>query len=242
LRLKILTQMKRLFFGIITVALIIGCSSRENTMTLNGEVRGLKKGTLLLQKIEDTVLVSVDSVTVDGSGVFSFSEEIDSPEIYYLYLRLKDGTLRDDRITFFGEPSEITIITNLKNFGTNPKISGSTNQDKLSEYKRLIDRYNDKNLELIREQMESDQTNDSVQAVLQTKQNNIVKGKYLATVNFALNHPDYEVSPYLLLSEVFDANIKYLDTVYKALTPKIKDSKYGKQLESFIVKRKKLSE
>jgi len=42
-----------------------------------------------------------------------------------------------------------------------------------------------------------------------------------------------------MLSEVYDANVKYLDTVYKSLTPKIKDSKYGIALESFIQERKK---
>ncbi len=42
-----------------------------------------------------------------------------------------------------------------------------------------------------------------------------------------------------MLSEVSNANIKYLDTVYVNLTPKIKDSKYGKALESFIIERKK---
>ena len=67
---------------------------------------------------------------------------------------------------------------------------------------------------------------------------NSLSSKYLATVNFALNNKDKEVAPYLLLTEIYDANIKYLDTVYTSLTPKIKDSKYGTLLESFISERK----
>ena len=58
------------------------------------------------------------------------------------------------------------------------------------------------------------------------------------TVNFAMNHKEYELAPYLMLSEIYNSNTKYLDTVYKALTPKIKDSKYGKSLESFIKSNK----
>ncbi|QNJ98280.1 DUF4369 domain-containing protein [Constantimarinum furrinae] len=235
--------MKQFFFGIIVILIVASCSSNENKMILTGEVNGLKKGTLLLQKIEDTLVVTVDSVMIDGNSSFYFSEEIVSPEIFYLYLRLKDGTLRDDRITFFGEPSEIHITTTLKDFGTSPKITGSLNQDKIQEYNKLIARYNDKNLELIQKNLAAgQQKSDSAIRAFQKQQNDIVKGKYLATVNFALNHPDYEMSPYLILSEVFDANIKYLDTVYKALTPKIKDSKYGKQLESYIENRKNLTE
>ncbi len=57
------------------------------------------------------------------------------------------------------------------------------------------------------------------------------------TVNFAMNHQEYELAPYLMLSEIYNSNTKYLDTVYKSLTPKIKDSKYGKALESLIQSR-----
>jgi len=59
-------------------------------------------------------------------------------------------------------------------------------------------------------------------------------------VNFALNNKDYEVAPYLAVSEIFDANIKYLDTIQKSLSPEVRDSKYGKSLTDFIKERRKL--
>ena len=43
-----------------------------------------------------------------------------------------------------------------------------------------------------------------------------------------------------MVSHVNDTKLVYLDSVYNNLTPKIKDSKYGKDLESLIVSRKKL--
>ena len=110
-------------------------------MHLTGHVDGLKKGTLLLQRIEDTLLVSVDSVMVNGDSNFEFSKEIESPEIYYLYLRLKDGTLIDERIPFFAEPGEISIKTSLKNLAVNARVEGSKNQDALNDYKKLLNRY-----------------------------------------------------------------------------------------------------
>ena len=58
------------------------------------------------------------------------------------------------------------------------------------------------------------------------------------TINFAINNKDSEVAPYLALSEIYDANIKYLDTINNQLTPKVKASKYGKQLQDYINKRK----
>lgn len=95
---------------ILSIALLVifmtSCSHNDKLMHLSGEVKGLKKGTLLLQKIEDTSLVTVDSVGILGDSRFEFSEEIDSVQMYYLYVRLINGELRDDRIPFFAEPGE----------------------------------------------------------------------------------------------------------------------------------------
>ena len=229
------------YFLIVSAVLLtlIGCSSDADKMTLSGHVKGLKKGTLVLQKIEDTILISVDSVEIDGDAAFTFSEKIVSPEVYYLHLKLNDGILRDDRIAFFAENSEIHIESDLKNFGIAAKITGSENNDLLNKYKQIMNRYADKNLELIEQRLTLSKTElDSLGPILDKKQKALLASKYLATINYAINKKDFEVAPYLMLTEVFDANIKYLDTVYGVLTPKIKDSKYGKDLESFIKDRK----
>ena len=219
---------------------VLSCTKDTEMMNLTGTVKGLKKGTILFQKFEDTVLVTIDSVIVDGNSNFTFSDMVESPEIYYLYVRLKDGTLRDDRITFFAENSDINIKTNLKNFGSAAIVTGSKNDSILKQFLKIKDRYVIRNLSLIEERLKLDQViKDSSAIKIEQRQRALNTNKYLATINFALNHKDYELAPYLVLSEVYDANVKYLDTVYKALTPKIKDSKYGKELESFIVNRKK---
>jgi hypothetical protein len=210
-------------------------------MQLTGTVNGLKKGTLLLQKIEDTMVVSVDSVVVDGDPNFRFTEVISSPEIYYLYLRLENGTLLDDRIPFFAEPAEISIETSLKKFGNDVTINGSVNQAKLDSYKQLMRRFNNRNLDIIEQTLKARQEgHDSLAIALSSQKDKLLASKYLATVNYALQQKDYEIAPYLMLSEVYDANLKYLDTVYKVLTPEIRESKYGKELSSFIKDRKKV--
>ena len=76
---------------------LIGCESTSkpsgNTMLLSGTIEGLRKGTLYLQKIQDSIMVNVDSLVVDGSPDFKFKTEIESPEIYYLYLNKEDGDM-----------------------------------------------------------------------------------------------------------------------------------------------------
>lgn len=210
-------------------------------MVVSGTVKGLKKGTLLLQKFEDTLLVSIDSVIIDGDPTFQFTTEVRSPEMYYLYLRLKNGNLLDNRVPFFAEAREIDIQTSLKKFGNDVVISGSINQEKLQDYYKVMQRYTNRNLELIQLGFEArQQGEDSLVTALSDEQNRLLASKYLATVNFAANNKDYEVAPYLMLTEVFDANIKYLDTVYKVLSPQIKESKYGNELAAFIQARKEI--
>ena len=230
------------YLTLLTVLiLLIACSSNEDKMMLTGNVKGLKKGTLLLQKIQDSVLVSIDSVLVNGSSLFSFEETILEPEIYYLNLRLENGILKDDRISFFAEANPINISTNLTNFAIDAKVTGSNNQEKYKTYKKIIDRYSDRNLELIEQIFEAKKKgNDSLAIKLNSHQNSILAKKYLATISFALSNKDFEISPYLMVSHVNDTKLVYLDSVYNNLTPKIKDSKYGKDLESLIVSRKKL--
>ena len=124
------------YLTIFTVFILFtACSSNEDKMTLTGNVKGLKKGTLLLQKIQDSLLVSVDSVLVNGNSLFSFKETILEPEIYYLNLRLDNGILKDDRISFFAEASPINISTTLNNFAIDAKVTGSNNQEKYKTYK-----------------------------------------------------------------------------------------------------------
>jgi len=233
--------MNKILTFLTVLILLIACSSNEDKMTLTGNVKGLKKGTLLLQKIEDSVLVSIDSVLVNGSSLFSFKETILEPEIYYLNLRLDNGILKDDRISFFAEANPINISTTLTNFAIDAKVTGSNNQEKYKTYKKIIDRYSDRNLELIEQIFEAKKKgNDSLVIKLNNNQNSILAKKYLATISFALSNKDFEISPYLMVSYVNDTRLVYLDSVYNNLIPKIKDSKYGKDLESLIGSRKKL--
>lgn len=235
--------MKRFLLTITILFIVQSCSNIENQMLLTGTVKGLKKGTLILQKIKDTLLISVDSVIVNGVSSFSFSEIIESPEVYYLYVRLKDGSLQDDHIAFFAEPGEININTTLKNFEIDAIISGSKNQEQLIEYNKLMERYNNKNLDLIEQMFNAKKNrNDSLIMAIEKKQKKLLISRYLATVNYSLRINDFELAPYLMISQVYDISKKYLDTVYNTLTPKVKDSKYGRALESLIQSRSQLPE
>jgi uncharacterized protein YcfL len=228
-------------YGLYFLALLFlaACSSKETNLEIQGKVQGLKKGTIYLQKIEDTTLVTIDSIIVNGNENFLFETYIESPQVMYLYLNKKDNNDYNDRVLFFAEPGKMVINTTLKNFEGDAIIEGSENQKVLMEYEAMMQRFNNRNLELIQKNIQAQQTADS--AVLDSTNKefeSLIKRRYLYTVNFALNNKDKEIAPYLAVSEIFDANIKYLDTIYSSLTPQVKESLYGKSLEEFLQERR----
>jgi len=232
--------MKNIFFLTFIAILFISCSEdTTNTMFVSGKVKGLKKGTLYLQHVPDSTLVAIDSLEIAGNGDFSFKTELESPEIFYLYLNKKDNNEINDRITFFGEPGNITINTSWNTFDTNAKIEGSATQKKLEEYRKTMTRFNKRSIELMQSLTNSESPMDSLQvdSIQKLSDRNIQRG-YVFAISFALNNKDSYIAPYIALTEVSDANVKYLDSINNALTPSVANSKYGKALNNFLELKK----
>ena len=224
--------------GLLLGSFLLSCgnSDTENTMIVSGNVKGLKKGILYLQHIPDSVLVVIDSLQISGDGTFSFKTELESPEVFYLYLNKRDNNTINDRITFFGEPGTITINTNWNTFDTTAKIEGSEAHKKLEEFRKVMSKYNTQNLELVRASMEEENQQDSTAMdSLQKASERTVLRSYLYALNFALNNNSSHVAPYIALTEVADANVKYLDSIYNSLDPQVADSKYGRALKAHIL-------
>ena len=205
-------------------------------MIVSGNIDGLKKGTVYLQKQQDSIIVSIDSILLEGNSNFKLETEINEPDIYYLYLDKNDGDSLNDIITFFGNNGDINIQTSLKNFDSSYEISGSKNTELLQEYLSIIRKFNLQNLDLLeifyKAQIENNQAKiDSVNTQIE----NLIKRKYLYTLNFATNNSEFEISPYLAVSQIADANQEFLLKLYDTLPEKIKNSKYGKILQTLTL-------
>lgn len=233
--------MRKLIITLLSCAAIVSCGKKdtENTMTVSGNVKGLKKGTLYLQHIPDTSLVVIDSLKVDGDGNFMFKTELESPEIFYLYLDKKDNNDINDRITFFAEPGIITINTNWNTFDTKAKIEGSDTHKKLEEYRKVMSRFNTTNLDIMRAVYDPETPTDSLtlDSIQKASDRNIRRG-YLFALNFALNNKESHIAPYIALKEVPDANRIYLDSINNSLSPEVAKGKYGRALEEYLEAQK----
>lgn len=233
--------MKRILAVLVVAILLYSCSSKKDgNMIVQGQIKGLKKGKLYLQKMKDTVLVSVDSVALNGSDTFKLTDDVNSPVLYYLTF---DGNTTDKRILFFGEQGTITINDNVDEFGLYPEISGSKNQEVLDQFNKVRSRFQTERLEFIKKDFDAKRADDKeLIEKLERDYNRLVKRRVLYTTNFAITNSDFEVAPYIALTEMYDASLKMLDTVNASLTPRIKESEYGKRFQEYLDNIKKNEE
>jgi hypothetical protein len=233
--------MKKSIIAFVTLLLLFSCNKEDskNNLHLTGNIKGLKKGTLYVQRVVDTSLVAIDTIKIDGTSTFETDLKLDSPEMLYLYLDRGVTNSLDNNILFFAEPGKMNIDTNLESFIASAKITGSKNQDLYTEYKKFDSRFRDENLEMIAARFKAIKSNNTkLLDSLVAKQNNNTKRKYLYATNFAINNRDQEIAPYIALTEIYDINIKFLDTIQKSMSPKVAQSLYGKKLTEYIKKIK----
>jgi hypothetical protein len=230
--------MKKIITVLVLTILIFACSSKKDgNMIIQGKIKGLKKGTLYLQKMNDTVLVSVDSIAILGDNTFKLTDNIDSPELFFLTFK---GSNAKERILFFGEQGVININDNIDKFGLNPEITGSKNQAILDKFNKINKQFTNKRLDFIQKDFEAKKADDKeMMKKLDEDYKKLTRRRVLFATNFALTNSDFEVAPYIGLTELYNASIKLLDTVNNSLSEKVKSSTYGKRYDTYVTNIKK---
>jgi len=229
------------FLSLILLILIgVSCSNEKTgNFTLKGKIKGLKKGMVYLQKDGDSSIVNLDSVAINGEPEFVLKTTIDEPVLLYLKLFKNDDN--EYYIPFFADKGITEIQTTLKNFSYDAEVKGSTQQDLLNEYTKVMARYNDQNLNIIEASLNAQKDKDSIALdSLNKASETLLKRKYSFTIQFALNNKDNIIAPYLALYEIPSANPVYIDSVYNGLNDAVKNSFYGKKLGELIERRKEI--
>ena len=224
--------MKKFIFPFICALLVTSCSADKNgSMLVQGTIKGLQKGTLHLQKFQDTLLVSVDSIQLNGKNTFVLSHDIQEPEIFYLTLDKKE----DEKIEFFGEQGTITINSKLERFSTSAQVSGSAINDLMMTYRDMIGQFSDKQLDLLKESFDAKKAEDEeLTVILDLEMERLEKNRLRYSATYAIKHADSELAPFIALTDLYDAHISLLDTVNNSLSERVKQTKYGVKLDEFI--------
>lgn len=234
--------MRKSIIVLFSILILVACTEKKSTknFVLTGNIKGLKSGTLYIQRIKDTLLVAIDTIKINGDSHFTSEFDLQSPEMLYLFLDRGVTNSLDNNIAFFAEKGIMNIETSLDFFTADANITGSKNQELYDEYRKVVSRFVDQDLTLIEKKIKAYQAKKMDEVIkIDEEQKEIQKRKYLYTTNFAVNHADYEVAPYVALAEIYDINLKYMDTIQKSMTPKVAKSMYGKRLNDFIAARKK---
>lgn len=226
--------MKRILLFVIIGWGLFACSEQEGNVEISGEIRGLSQGKLYIQRLQDTVLKPIKVIKFDGESKFKTFLNIEEPEVLYLYLDRGTTNSLDNNFAFFVEKGKMTIHSDINGFISKTQIKGSHNQELWDEYKKIIANYNEKSLEYLEQRLLIKEGKEHERDSLERLEEGILKRKYLYTVNFCINNKEKEIAPYLALTEIYDANKKYLDTIHNSLSEPILQSKYGKMFTAYL--------
>lgn len=233
--------MKKIILSFLIGFFLVSCATEdESNMVVQGQVAGLKKGTLYLQHVPDSTLITLDSLVIKGDGAFRFEVPLVYPELFYLYLDKADNNVINDRLSFFGEPGEVNIQTRWDGFDTRARISGSASHSLYTEYKEVMSQFNTEYLSLVQERLavsDSSRAEFLRDSLDQRIEQNTLR-TYLYAVNFALNNRNSHIAPYVVAVDVPEVQTRFLDTIYSALPDSIAAGTYGQRLKHMLEMRK----
>jgi Domain of unknown function (DUF4369) len=229
--------------GLLVALLVFSCgkeSTKKGNLEITGKVKDLKQGKLYIAQIVDTTVKVIDTIKFDGEDTFETKIEISEPQMLYLVLDRGNTKSVDNQIPFFAEPGKMTIDTKLKEFFNAAKISGSKNHDLYEKFKTYKSVITNEELALTEKEIKIklQKTNESLEDIEAQRQKLMLR-KYLTTTNFAFNHKENEITPYLVLTEMPNATTSILDTINNSLKGKAKNSMYGKKLNELVKELKK---
>ena len=198
-------------------------------------VKDLKKGILYLERLQDSILVAVDSVQITQEKPIVLEADLNHPELFYVLLDRNKADDFDNRISFFGEAGNISIQTTLDGYVTKAEVIGSPTQDIFNSYIKVISQFNNEELDLLAAYLQAqiNQNNDSL-ALIEKQSANLAKRKILFTANFAVNNNTSVIAPYLALYNLTSGSKTLLDTIAASMSDDVRNSSYGKQLRDYL--------
>ena len=112
-----------------------------------------------------------------------------------------------------------------------PEISGSKNQAVLDKFNKVNKQFLNQRLDFIQRDFEAKKSKDAeMTKQLEAEYQKLTRRRILFAANFALSNADTEAAAYIGLTELYNANIKLLDTLNKSLSEKVKQSSIRKTI------------
>jgi thiol-disulfide isomerase/thioredoxin len=225
--------MKNLFWIAVLGIFLSVCSCNDTQFTINGNIEGLPDGLVKLSNVVDNELNAVDS-TESIEGVFKFTGNIDSPELYLLIF----ADTRES-IQLFVDKGEITVSGSL----VEPDVKGSATNALFVTFNTTLEDYTNQRRAIYQEYNVAREAEDEeAMAVIEEQFNEVEEAEKDFILDFTLSNNTSVVSPYITLRYSYYFDFNELEDVASSLDASVQSSQYGIDLNKRIAKLRSVQE
>ncbi len=215
---------------ILSIA-IASCSEPSNQYNISGKVDGASPGWIVLSKAINNKLIPVDSVETKD-GTVTFTGTIEMPEVYYMEFKADDQFHR-----LFVEQGNIEVSGNI----ISPKFTGSQSQEIYNTYLARMDEFNERYKKLNTEYREASEIEDTEKINAINEEAGKINDEEKQYVrDFVLLQSNNVVGPYMVVTNIYQYELKDLVEARTGFNENLAASKYIKMLDEQIDKLQKI--
>ena len=212
---------------IIFLIILTSCSSEKENLIIEGKISGVKNSKIYLSFADEVEIL--DSVNIID-GKFTLKTYVDKTKEMSMILGDRNS---EDKFDFISEPAHILFTSSKDKFVFNGQIQNSKLYTDYKNLKNQINRFDEKDLEMLAEQIEiSVIGNPNKYDSINEQRLKLNQRKILFIVNYASNNSSNPISAFISYKYRENINEKYLEKIYENLSEEIKNSYYGAKLSS----------
>ncbi len=229
--------MKRLIYAVIAITLMVSCTMQPK-YKIEGNITGLNSGSVVLQKVVDNKLVTVDSVVVE-EGIFAFNGTVEQAE--YFVITFAD-TL--DGIQLFLANVDVTIEGNIESL-IDAVVTGSELTTSFNSFNEEFIIFGTQMKALYQEYIQINMSGGDAERL------KAIEEEYMAIENqqkeyintFLANNPNNLISPFVALNygNAKYKNLEELEELVAMFGEEVADSKYLAKINERITSLKNVA-
>ena len=174
---------------IIFLIILTSCSSENENLIIEGKISGIKNSKIYLSSVEEGKII--DSVDIID-GKFKLQTYIDATREMSIILDDKNS---ENKFDFISEPTNILFTSSKDKFVFNGQIQNSKLYTDYKNLKNQINRFDEKDLEMLAEQIEiSVIGNPNKYDSINEQRLKLNQRKILFIVNYASNNSSNPIS------------------------------------------------
>ena len=212
---------------IIFLIILTSCTSEKENLIIEGKISGVKNSKIYLSSVDEEEIL--DSVNIID-GKFTLKTYVDKTKEMSMILGDRNS---EDKFDFISEPAHILFTSSKDKFVFNGQIQNSKLYTDYKNLKKQINRFEEKDLEMMAEQIEiSVIGNPNKYDSINEQRLKLNQRKILFIVNYASNNSSNPISAFISYKYRENINEKFLEKIYENLNEEIKNSYYGAKLSS----------